>query len=194
MTKLFKSKAFLGIICLVLAAAIAFLLLPRFYASQSATVDVVRVKQDVPAGTVITSDMLTTAEAGAYGLPEKVVTSEAEAVGKVAAERLYAGEMLWQERLMSKEDYLSSQDARTKGLSAGLSLVTLELPSASSGLAGVLRSGNTVDVYECAANADTSYSISKCLSSMYVYNVLNSNLQSLNDLESRQASASPDDK
>ena len=95
MTKLFRSKAFLGSICLVLAAAIAFLLLPRFYASQSATINVVRVTQDVPAGTVITSTMLITTEAGAYGLPEKVVTSEDEAVGKVATETLYTGEMLW---------------------------------------------------------------------------------------------------
>jgi len=147
MTKLFRSKAFLGGICLVLAAAIAFLLLPRFYASQSATVSVVRVTQDVPAGKIITSDMLTTAEVGAYGLPEKIVTSEDEAIGKVAAETLYTGEMLWQERLLSEENYLVSEEARTKGLSAGICLVTIELSSTSSGIAGVLRAGYVVDVY-----------------------------------------------
>ncbi len=125
MTKLFRSKAFLGCICLVLAAVMAFLLLPRFYASQSATVNIVRVNKEVSAGTVITSDMLTTAEVGAYGLPEKVVISENEAIGKVAAETLYAGEMLWQDRLVSAEDYLASEEARTKGLSAGMYLVTL---------------------------------------------------------------------
>jgi pilus assembly protein CpaB len=193
MAKLFRSKAFLGSVCLVLAAAIAFLLLPRFYASQSATVSVVRVTQDVPAGTVITSDMLTTAEAGAYGLPEKVVTSEAEAVGNVAAETLYAGEMLWQDRLMSEEDYLASEEAHPKGLSSGMCLVTLELPSASSGIAGVLRAGFIVDVYECSKNEDASYSVKICLSSMYVYDVLNSNLESLNDLEAKKDAASADD-
>jgi pilus assembly protein CpaB len=193
MTKLFRSKAFLGGVCLVLAAAIAFLLLPRFYASQSATVNVVRVTQDVPAGTTITSAMLTTAEAGAYGLPEKVVTSEAEVVGKVAAETLYAGEMLWQGRLMSEEDYLASEEARTKGLTNGMCLVTLELPSASSGIAGVLRAGYIVDIYECTESEDASYSIAKCLSSMYVYDVLNSNLESLNDLEAKKDGASADD-
>ncbi|NCB26031.1 MAG: hypothetical protein EOM62_11260 [Bacteroidia bacterium] len=189
MTKLFRSKAFLGGVCLVLAAAIAFLLLPRFYASQSATVNVVRVMQDVPAGTAITSAMLTTAEAGAYGLPEKVVTSEDEAVGKVAAETLYAGEMLWQGRLMSEEDYLASEEARTKGLSTGVCLVTLELPSASSGIAGVLRAGYIVDVYECSVSGDSSYSITKCLSSMFVYDVLNSKMESLNELDTKQDAA-----
>ena len=193
MTKLFRSKAFLGGICLVLAAAIAFLLLPRFYASQSATINVVRVAQDVPAGTVITSAMLTTAEAGAYGLPVKVVTSETDAVGKVAAETLYAGEMLWQDRLMSEEDYLASEEAYTKGLSNGMCLVTLELPSASFGIAGVLRAGFIVDVYECSKNEDASYSVKKCLSSMYVYDVLNSNLESLNDLEAQKEAASDDE-
>lgn len=194
MTKLFKSKAFLGGVCLVLAAAIAFLLLPRFYASQSATVTVVRLAQEVPAGTVITSDMLTITEVGAYGLPEKIVTSEDEAVGKVAAETLYTGEMLWQERLLSEEDYLSSEEARTKGLSTGICLVTLELPSTSSGIAGVLRAGYIVDVYECTANEDASYSITKCLSSMYVYDVLNSNLESLNDLDEKQNAATAEDE
>ena len=194
MTKLFRSKAFLGVICLVLAAAIAFLLLPRFYASQSATVSVVRVRQDVPAGTVITSTMLITTEAGAYGLPEKVVTSEDEAVGKVATETLYAGEMLWQDRLLSEEDYLASEKARTKGLSTGICLVTLELPSASSGIAGVLRAGYIVDVYECTKSEDTSYSITKCLSSMYVYDVLNSNLEALNDLDAKQDAAPAEDE
>jgi pilus assembly protein CpaB len=189
MAKLFRSKAFLGSICLVLAAAIAFLLLPRFYASQSATVNVVRVMQDVPAGTVITSAMLTTAEAGAYGLPEKVVTSEDAAVGKVATEPLYTGEMLWQGRLMSEEDYLASKEACTKGLSAGMCLVTLELPSASSGIAGVLRSGYIVDVYECSVSGNSSYSITKCLSSMYVYDVLNSKMESLNNLYTKQDAA-----
>ena len=37
MAKVFKSKIFLGIICLILAAAIAFLVLPNFYASKSVT-------------------------------------------------------------------------------------------------------------------------------------------------------------
>ena len=193
MTKLFRSKAFLGGICLVLAAAIAFLLLPRFYASQSATINVVRVTQEVPAGMTITSAMLTTAEVGAYGLPEKIVTSEADAVGKVAVETLYAGEMLWKDRLMSEEDYLASEEANTKGFSAGMCLVTLELPSASSGIAGVLRAGFIVDVYECSKNEDASYSVKKCLSSMYVYDVLNSNLESLNDLEAKKDAASVDD-
>lgn len=194
MTKLFKSKAFLGAVCLVLAAAIAFLLLPGFYASQSATVTVVRLAQEVPAGTVITSDMLTITEVGAYGLPEKIVTSEDEAVGKVAAETLYTGEMLWQERLLSEEDYLASEEARTKELSTGICLVTLELPSTSSGIAGVLRAGYIVDVYECTANEDASYSITKCLSSMYVYDVLNSNLESLNDLDEKQNAATAEDE
>jgi pilus assembly protein CpaB len=149
----------------------------------------VRVEQDVPTGTIITSTMLTTAEVGAYGLPEKVVTSENEAVGKVAAETLYAGEMLWQGRLVSAEDYLTSEEARTKGLSAGMYLVTLELPSASSGIAGVLRAGYIVDAYECSVSGDSSYSVTKCLSSMYVYDVLNSKMESLNDLDAKQNAA-----
>ena len=46
MAKIIRSKLFIGILCIVLAGAVAFLLLPRYYRSQSATEDVIRVAQD----------------------------------------------------------------------------------------------------------------------------------------------------
>ena len=45
MAKVFKSKIFLGIICLILAAAIAFLVLPNFYASKSVTTHAVKLAE-----------------------------------------------------------------------------------------------------------------------------------------------------
>ena len=72
MLKVFKSKAFLGVVCLLLAAAIAFFVLPRFYEAKTTTKNVVRVAESVPAGTALTKAMLSTVEAGAYGLSDKV--------------------------------------------------------------------------------------------------------------------------
>lgn len=196
--KLIRSKTFLAVICIILAAAVAFVLLPKFYESQSATVDVIRVSQDIPVGTVIEKSMISTAKVGAYGLSNKIVTNVDDVVGKVAAEPLYNGEMLWPDRIITKEDYQAMVEEGTKGLTSGQCLVTLEFPSESSGIAGVLRAGNIVDVYEFAEKeeevdpetgetiAPETIEVSKALDSMYVYDVLNSNLESLDDLDAEK--------
>ena len=60
-----KSKAFLGGICLLLAAGIAFFVIPRFYNNQKATVTVIKATQEIAEGTTITESMVTTSEVGA---------------------------------------------------------------------------------------------------------------------------------
>lgn len=193
MTKVFKSKIFLGAICILLAAMISFLILPKFYEVEAATTNVVKVTADIPVGAVITGDMLTTVEAGAYGLPGSVVTNAEDAIGKVASENLYAGEYLTGTRLITESEYAALVENQTKGLEDGYCLVTLQFPTASSGVASVLRSGNIVDVHECIENEDKSFTIQKALSSMYVYDVLNADLQSLSELDKKLEEALAED-
>ena len=185
MLKFFKSKLFIGIICLLMAAVISFLLLPRFYESRSTVRNVIRVSKDVPAGTTLTVDMLTTAEVGAYGLSDKTVSSVSDAIGLVALDNLYAGEYLWSERIATAEVYQALVSEQTKGLSGSNCLVTIEFPTTSSGIASVLRAGNIVDVYECKEEEDRSTSVSKCLGGLYVYDVLNQKLESLDALDKK---------
>ena len=183
MAKVFKSKIFLGIICLILAAAIAFLVLPNFYASKSVTTHAVKLTEDVPVGTVIADSMLVSVEVGSYGLPSSTVMKEEDAIGKVASENMYTGEFLTATRLITEEEYQALVAEKTKGLENGDCLVTIQFPGASSGVASVLRSGHIVDVHECVENEDETFSVQKVLSSMYVYDVLNADLQSLSELD-----------
>ena len=183
MAKVFKSKIFLGIICLILAAAIAFLVLPNFYASKSVPTHAVKLTEDVPVGTVIADSMLVSVEVGSYGLPSSTVMKEEDAIGKVASENMYTGEFLTATRLITEEEYQALVAEQTKGLENGYCLVTIQFPGASSGVASVLRSGHIVDVHECVENEDETFSVQKVLSSMYVYDVLNADLQSLSELD-----------
>ncbi len=181
----------------MLAAAIAFLILPRLYKSQSATESILRIVKDVPAGTVITGDMITVSEVGAFGLPADVLRDKEDAVGMVAIETLYAGEYLNGKRLMSAADYAASEESRKKGLKGGMNLVTIEFPSYSAGVAGVLRAGDTVDVYEYKTeeNEDgekVSYAELSMIG-LYVCDVLNRNMQSLNELDALKAALPEDD-
>ena len=191
--KVFKSKAFLGALCILLAAVIAFAVLPRFFKAQAETAYVVRVTQDVPEGTALTKAMLTLSEVGAYGLSEKIVRSEEDAVGQIATENLFAGEYLMQNRIASAEDYEKLAEAKTKGLSQGNCLVTLKFPTASAGLAGVLRAGNIVDVYECRKDEEKNVIVEKRIPAMYVYSVLNQNMESLDALDEMKEQALEND-
>ena len=191
MTKLIQNKLFIGILCIVLAAAVAFLILPRFYQSQAATENVVRVTQDIPAGTVITGAMVTTSEVGSYGLASDVLRTEEGVVGMVASENMYAGEYLTDKRLMTEEAYQEAQLNSSKGLSGGMCLITIEVPSSSAGVAGVLRTGDTADVYEFLTRESEEggkESVTElAISGIYVFDVLNRNMQSLSDLDEQKA-------
>ena len=183
MGKVFKSKIFLGAICIILAAVLAFVVLPSFYSSKSETTNAVKLNQDIPVGTVISGEMLSSVEVGSFGLPSSVILSKDEAIGKVASENMYVGEYLTNSRLITEEEYQQLVAEQTKGLTNGYCLVTVQFPGASAGVASVLRAGHIVDVHECVENEDYSYSVQKVLSSMYVYDVLNAELESLGELD-----------
>lgn len=183
-----KSKFLIAALCILLAAVIAFVGLPKIYKDQAALTSAVLIKNDIDAGTVITKDMLSVEQIGAYGLPEHVLRSVDDAIGMVAAEKLYAGELLWNGRIMSEDAYNALSENDVRPVTTGHCLVTIELPSASAGVAGVLRSGDTVDIFRYAEAYDDetgeeSLSVEQCLSRILVYDVLNDKLISLDTLD-----------
>jgi pilus assembly protein CpaB len=188
--KLFRNKLFIGAMCLLLSGALAFGLLPRLYGAQSGTTEIAKLRQTVEYGTVITEEMLTVAEVGSYGLPDTVVTDKSEIVGLVAGDTVYAGEYLWRDRFLSVADYEKTSLKSGYGLSEGTYLLTIALPSASSGLAGILRSGDTVDVYGYTDESGSAV-VSEVLTAVTVYKVLNSKHVPLDNLDAELA-AKPD--
>jgi len=182
--KLMKNKAFVGILCLALAAAISFLLIPRFYSQQRATVYVPKAAKEITAGTTITAALLRQAEIGSYGLSDSVLRDADSIVGMVAAETIHDGETFWETALVSAEDYAVLKEEQSKGLSNGLCLVTIKFPSASAGVAGVLRSGSRVNAFSCMEDRENgTYETVKALESLYVYDVLNSDFESLDKVD-----------
>ena len=178
---IFKNKLFIGAICLLLAAVIAFVLLPRLYKAQSSTAQVVTLKATVEQGTEITENMLSVTEVGAYGLPNGVVTDKASIVGLAAGSTLYAGEYLWRDRFVSVSDYQNNGTDRK--LEIGSYLLTIKFPSTSAGLAGVLRGNSVVDVYSFSENGDGTTTTERAIEGLEVFMVLNIKLQSLDELD-----------
>ena len=84
MKKVFENKILVGGICIVVAAILAFLILPSMYKQKEKTIFICRLMSDIPAGTKIETEMLKLVEVGSYGLPETVVKNTDDIVGKYA--------------------------------------------------------------------------------------------------------------
>lgn len=181
MQKILKNKLFISTACLVLAAVLSFVLLPKIYEDETATANVLVLNQTVDEGTEITENMLTTAEVGAFGLSGAVATDKEQVIGMVATSTIYEGEYLTKNRLVSAEEYDNS--GHGTALEFGEFLLTLKLPSTSAGLAGVLRGGALVNVYTTTENENGAIETEKALSEISVKQVLNSKLESLDDLD-----------
>ncbi len=184
MLKLFRNKIFIGAMCLLLAGILTFVLLPRLYGAQSSITEVVKLRQTVENGDVITDDMLIVAEVGSYGLPDNVVRDKSEIAGLVAGETVYAGEYLWRDCFLTPEAYEETVKKTGFDLSDGTYLLPIALPSESSGLAGVLRAGDTVDVFGYSDDSSSTV-VSMALTGVTVYKVLNDKLASLDDLDAK---------
>ncbi len=182
--KILKSRLAIGAFCLVLAAIFSFVILPKLLQAQRSTTTVVRLSSDIEYGTEITSAMISKVEVGAYGLPGNVITDAADVIGKIAASKLYAADYLTPEKLMEKEAYEDLVRKQVEFSNFEV-LVTVTLPSPSSGVAGVLMPGDYVDAYQVVVTdeSDTSTAVKVPeLEHIRVYDVMNKNMVSLSEL------------
>ena len=181
MQKILKNKLFISTACLVLAAVLSFVLLPKMYENKSATVNVLVLNHTVVEGTEITEDLLITAEVGAFGLSGAVATDKEQVIGMVATSTIFEGEYLTKNRLVSAEKYEKSASGAV--LADGQFLLALKIPSTSSGLARMLRGEALVDVYTTVEDENGAIKTEKALAQISVKHVLNSKLESLDDLD-----------
>ena len=188
MQKIFKNKLFISTACLVLAAVLSFILLPKMYEDKTATANVLVLNQTVAEGTEITEKLLSTAEVGAFGLSGAVATDKEQVIGMVATSTIFEGEYLTKNRLAPAGDY--EKNASGAALADGQFLLALKIPSTSSGLAGQLRGAALVDVYTTVEDENGVIKTEKVLSQIFVKHVLNSKLESLDDLDKSLAEES----
>ena len=140
--KLIKNRIFLSVLCLLLAATVSFILLPHFYANKSETVTVLRAAQDVPKGTTLTEQSLTSVEVGSFGLPEGVINDSVQIVGQVAQTDIAKGDYFFPKKLGSYlADELLDRIAENEER-----LVTVSVESIAAGLSSHLKAGDIVTV------------------------------------------------
>lgn len=193
MKKFIRSKLFITVICISLAAVLALGVLPKLYSVKSQTTTVARLTKDAGEGDEITSDMLTTKEVGTYGDVPGYITDGASLVGTYATRDISTRENLYADMFTANIDEVDG--AMDQTLKEGQKLITVTLGSGAASVGGAIKPGSVVDVVtenlNSAASTDEygtpTESIirmqgTKELKNVTVYKVLNANLQDITTL------------
>jgi len=134
-----------GIVAVVVAYGISGMLesaRSRVTAQRPQTTEkVVVAAADLPPGVTITTEDLRTRELPVQHIPDDVFLTSEEVVGRVASERILAGEFIREERLAAPEAGVGLPAIIPRGMRA------LQVPiRGSSAVSGFVNPGNFVDV------------------------------------------------
>lgn len=136
-----KNRTVIGIICIVVAVIITFVIAPLINNITNGSISTVRLNQDVKQGSVITETMLEEIEINKDALSKDSISEKSHIVGKFAASNLYSGDVITKAKLTedgnTADDVFSSLDGSNVAIS-----VTVD--SLASGLSGKLQNGDIV--------------------------------------------------
>lgn len=143
-SSILKNRTVIGIICIILAAVICFVVLPLFNNLLSAKADIVRVRSEIKRGAVITQDMVEKVTVGKYNLPADVVRNSKDVVGKYAVADLEPNDYILTSKiateLQTAEQLITSLDGKKVAMS-----VTLK--TFANGVSGKLKGGDIVSIF-----------------------------------------------
>lgn len=147
-----KNRTILGVICIVLAVALVFGITPLVSLLGAKKIEVVCAAADIPQGRIITDSDLKLVTVGGYGLPDKIIRTKAEVVGKYAACDLMADGLLLNTHISDigdgTKDVLRSLDGSKQAMS-------ITIGSFAAGLSGKLQNGDIISVLVTENNQTT---------------------------------------
>ena len=148
-----KNRTIIGIVCMILAVAITFLVAPLVNRLTSDTISVVRLKQDVGRGAKITEEQVEIVKVNTDAMPQGVYVKTADVVGKYASSNLYAGDILTKVKLSG--DANSAEDVFAS-LNGSKVAVSVTIDTFAAGRSGKLQNGDIISLIAVDKNAGTS--------------------------------------
>ncbi len=142
-TNLFKNRTVIGVISIICALVICFVLMPFFNNLLSAKAEIIRAKEYLKRGTVLSSDMFEIATVGKYNLPPDVITNVSDIAGKYLTADIYPGDYLLSSKvadeLQTAEQILTTLDGEKVAMS-------ISIKSFANGVSGKLKGGDIVSI------------------------------------------------
>lgn len=152
-----NKQTVIGIVSLLLAALIIFVIVPIVTGAIKTTSQVVRVSNTITVGEQVTKENTELVEVNTYNLPASIIKSQDEAVGKYVTARLEPGDYILDSKvvtnMISSGNYMSVLDGNKR-------VVSVSVKDLASGISGKLQAGDIVSVInnaEAVSNRGTIY-------------------------------------
>lgn len=147
---IFKNRTVIGLGCIILSLILCFGLTPLLNSAARAQTEIVRISDTVKKGEAITAAKLEVIKVGAYNLPQSVVKSRDEAVGKYALADLQKGDYILSSKLsatpLSEFQYLNELDGTKQAIS-------ITIKTFAAGLSGKLEPGDIISLISAASGS-----------------------------------------
>lgn len=136
-----RNRKILTVLCVLLAAALCFVIAPGITKAQSKKISVVRVSKTIKEGIPITKDMISTVEITKEDVPLNTLNKEIDVIGKYSNTRLDPGVDILKSQISAQvsSPYLSNLDGTKQAIS-------ISIKSFAAGLSGKLQSGDIVSL------------------------------------------------
>ena len=138
-----KNRTVIGIICIILALVVTFLVAPLVNKLSDSHTEIVRIKNDIIQGHMISENDVEIVTVGTEGLPSTIITNKGTAIGKFASCDIKANTDLLQSMLTDKSD---SADDVFRTLDGKKQAISITISSFAGGLSGKLENGDIVSL------------------------------------------------
>ncbi len=139
-----NKRLLFGIISIALAAVIALIGIPAVIGQSNTKLQIVRVKEAIEEGTVVTAEQLEMAEVSSHGLPANVATDFTQVVGAYALVDLVPGDYFLPTKVSIESP---EKDTILKKLTGDKIAVSMSVQSLAGVLSNKLRTDDIVSVY-----------------------------------------------
>ncbi|MGJ0847779.1 Flp pilus assembly protein CpaB [Tissierella praeacuta] len=149
-----KNRTAIGIASILLALIISFGVTPLIDKAVKSQVEIVRATKDIKAGEEITSDKLTKVKVGGYNLPQGVIRSSNDLIGKYALTDIYKDDYFLSSKvsdIKTRDDnylYSINNQVQEENMAVSVTIKTL-----ASGLSGKLKAGDIVSIISSNDNS-----------------------------------------
>ena len=138
-----KNRTIIGIVCMLLAVAVAFGIAPLLNRAASARVDVVCAAVDITHGRLITEADIKIVSVGAHNLTARAIRDKEIVIGRYAACDIKADAILLDSKIT--DDANGAEDI-FRALDGSKQAISITLDGFAGGLSGKLRNGDIVSV------------------------------------------------
>lgn len=139
-----NNRFIFGILSIVFALLIAFIAIPIIVGKTSSTEEIIRVRQNVERGHIITAEDVEVVEVGGYNLPENIARLPEDVIGTYAAAMLLPGDYI-----LSGKVSLTPLSSSTSlnDIPDGMLAISITAKTLASGLSDNLQRGDIIRIY-----------------------------------------------